>query len=141
MYFISSSTHLSSTNQKHWLKASFLCVIKCHVELALYCPPTNHRTWVVNKVHSIFGYRLIFWCSNSMNKLYFDLQYNLTLPPDLHPLCRGTRQGPLYVELVLQNFIQWFIPHQTHIYVHRLKRIKRVRVMPSLSIYSPFVKI
>ena len=30
----------------------------------------------------------------------------LTLPPDLHPLYRGTIQGPLYVELVLQNYVQ-----------------------------------
>ena len=59
---------------------------------------------------------------------YKSLKYKypyLTLPPDLHPLCRGTIQGPLYVEVVLQNYIQWFILHQTHIYVHRLKRKKR----------------
>jgi hypothetical protein len=33
--------------------------------------------------------------------------------------------GPLYVELVLQNYIQWFILHQTHIYVHNLVQIYR----------------
>ena len=34
-------------------------------------------------------------------------RYSLpTLPPDLHTLYRGTIQGPLYVELVLQNYIQ-----------------------------------
>jgi hypothetical protein len=48
----------------------------------------------------------------------------LTLPPDLHPLYRGTIQGPLYVELVLQNYVQCFILHQTHIYVHRFKTDK-----------------
>ena len=50
---------------------------------------------------------------------------NLTLPPDFHPLYRGTIQGPLYVELVLQNYVQWFILHQTHIYVHRFKTDKK----------------
>ena len=27
----------------------------------------------------------------------------------------------MYVELVLQNYVQWFILHQTPIYVHRFK--------------------
>jgi hypothetical protein len=49
----------------------------------------------------------------------------LTLPPDLHPLYRETIQGPLYVELVLQNYVQWFILHQTRIYVHRFKTDKK----------------
>jgi hypothetical protein len=34
-----------------------------------------------------------------------------------------------------------FLQKPGFIYVHRLKRIKRVQVMPSLSIYSLFVKI
>jgi hypothetical protein len=59
------------------------------------------------------------------NKYYVSESVILTLPPNLHPLCRGTIQGPLYVELVLQNYVQWFILHQTHIYVHRFKTDKK----------------
>ena len=39
----------------------------------------------------------------------------LTLPPDLHPLYRGTIQGPLYVELVLQNYVVFYPPPNSYL--------------------------
>jgi hypothetical protein len=76
-------------------------------------------------------------CTVMLHKVHIPY---LTLPPDLHPLYRGTIQGPLYVELVLQNYVQCFILHQTHIYVHRFKTDKKKSSGNALTIYLQSIR-
>jgi hypothetical protein len=59
-------------------------------------------------------YLIIDRTSDSCDPVLMD---SLTLPllPDLHPLCRVTIQGPLYVELVLRNYVVIYPPPNAYL--------------------------